>query len=201
MVVVPALAGGEQCNPPIVPGIITGGKSARAPHVCNRVDQPGRVETDNDPEADAPEHVWNTADREKEESKDDQGNPMIGVQPDIEAIFGQVWRVLGHQWSIAVFALSDKKPAEVSPPAAITGRVRIAGLIGFLVMDSMGRNPEDRSALERQRATNGKEILKSQRDLIRPMRVQPMVAHADAKASSHPVEKNGGRTSIPAEHE
>lgn len=100
-----------------------------------------------------------------------------------------------------MFALSDKEPADVSPPAAITGRVRIARLVGFLVMDSMRRNPEDRSALERQRGTNGKEMLKSQRDSIRPMRVQPMIAHADAKASSHPVEKNGGRTSIPAEHE
>ena len=46
---------------------------------------------------------------------------MIGVQPDIERVFGQVRRVLGYQGSIAVFALSDKEPADVSPPAAFTG--------------------------------------------------------------------------------
>jgi hypothetical protein len=79
--------------------------------------------------------------------------------------------------------------------------VRIAGPIGFLVMDSVRGNPKDRSPLQRQRGTNSKEILKGQRYLIRPMRVQPMVAHADAKARTHPVEKNGDGTSLPAEHE
>ena len=46
------------------------------------------------------------------------------------------------------------------------GGMRIAGLIGFLVVNSMCRNPEDRSTLERQRATNSKEILEGQRHLI-----------------------------------
>src|SRR5690348_544163 len=119
MIIVPALAGGDESNPPVVPGIIAGGESAAAPHVRNLVDQPCAVETDDDPEADAPQHVWNTADGEKEESKHDQGNPMIVVQPDVERIFGQIWSVFSHQRSIVMFALSDKKPADMSPPTAL----------------------------------------------------------------------------------
>ncbi len=121
MIVVPPLAGGDEGDPPVIPGIIMGNESATAPHVRNRVDQPGRVEPDDDPEADAPKHVWNTADGEKEESKHNQGNPMIVVQPDVKCIFGQIRRVFSHQRSIAIFALSDKKPADVSPPAAVSG--------------------------------------------------------------------------------
>jgi hypothetical protein len=55
MVVVPALAGGQQRHPPVVPGIIARGESAAAPQVRYRVDQPGRVEADDDPEAEAPQ--------------------------------------------------------------------------------------------------------------------------------------------------
>jgi hypothetical protein len=55
MVVVPALAGGQQGHPPVVPGIIARGESAAAPQVRHRVDQPGRVEADDDPEADPPQ--------------------------------------------------------------------------------------------------------------------------------------------------
>ena len=121
MVVVPALAGSQERNPPVIPGIISGRESAATPHVRSRIDQPSRVEAYDCPEADAPQQEWNTADTEKEQCKDDHGNPMIVVQPHVKAIFRQIWRVFGDPSGIAVFALSHKKPADVSPPAAVTG--------------------------------------------------------------------------------
>src|SRR6476661_5457999 len=120
MIVVPALAGCQERNPPVISGIISGSKSAATPHVRSRIDQPSRVEADDYPEADAPKQEWNTADSEKEQCKDDHGNPMIVVQPHVKAIFRQIWRVFSNPLSIAAFALSNKKPADVSPQAAVT---------------------------------------------------------------------------------
>ena len=55
--------------------------------------------------------------------------------------------------------LAEQNPAHVRPEAADPRRVRIAGLVGVLVVHAMGRDPENRSALERQRAADGEEVL------------------------------------------
>src|SRR5712692_4697857 len=69
------------------------------------------------------------------------------------------------------------------------------------MVNPMGGNPGNRSALQRQRAANGKEILKSQRHLVRPVRVQAMVAHADAQTGGSPVKENRNGEGVPVEHE
>src|SRR5690242_21215543 len=79
--------------------------------------------------------------------------------------------------------------------------MRIAGQIGFLMMDAMRSHPGDRSSLERQGATDRKKILESQRHFIRPVRVQAMVTHADAQTGGHPIEKNGNDENLPTEYE
>ena len=121
MVVVPALAGGQERNPPVISGIISRSKSSATPHVRSRIDQPSTVEADDYPETDAPQQEWNPSDKEKEQCKNDHGNPMIVVQPHVKTIFRQIWRVFGNPSGIAVFAIPNKKPADVSPPAAVTG--------------------------------------------------------------------------------
>ena len=121
MVVVPALARSHERNPPVVSGIISGSEPAATPDVRGRIDQPSRVETDDYPEADTPQQERNTARGEKKQCKHDQGNPMVGVQPHVEAVFRQIGRIFGHPSGIAVLALSNKKPADVSPPAAVAG--------------------------------------------------------------------------------
>ena len=57
----------------------------------------------------------------RKNAKHNHGNPMIIVQPDVKAVFRQIGRVFRHQRSVAMLALSDEKPADVSPPAAIAG--------------------------------------------------------------------------------
>ena len=68
---------------------------------------------------------------------------------------------------------------------------RILGLVGVLVMLSMRRDPEDRSALERQRGTDRQEILKPPRRAEAAVRMQPVIAHADAEPDRHPVQECG----------
>ena len=44
-----------------------------------------------------------------------------------------------------------------------------------------------------ERPANGEEIFDHLRHLVRPVRVQPVIAHADAEADADPVEERGQR--------
>ena len=79
--------------------------------------------------------------------------------------------------------------------------MRITWLIGFLVVDPMCRNPEDRPSLKCQRPTHGKEILQTEWNLVRSVRVQAMVTHTDTKTRSHPDKESRDRDPMPVEHE
>src|SRR5207237_6833494 len=48
---------------------------------------------------------------------------------------------------------------------------------------------------------NGEEVLESQRQFVRAMRVQAMIAHADAQAGSDPIQNDGRGQGLPAKHE
>ena len=61
VVIVPPLAKGKQRHQPIVTGIIAGRESARAPHVCGRIDQPGAMQAYDDAEADSLQHHGKSA--------------------------------------------------------------------------------------------------------------------------------------------
>ena len=67
-------------------------------------------------------------------------------------------------------------------------------------MDAMRSHPENGSAFERQGSANGEEIFERARQLIRTMRVQPVVAHADAQPDGHPIKNDRGDESAPTEH-
>jgi len=59
----------------------------------------------------------------------------------------------------AVHRLASYDPAHVCPQTAIARRVRIAFLVGILVMDAVCRNPGDGAALKSKRAAEGQEVL------------------------------------------
>src|SRR5262245_27395573 len=69
----------------------------------------------------------------------------------------------------------------MSPDRPLTRRVRIAFLIGFLMVDAMRGDPEDRPAFERERAADGEEVLDGLWRSITAMCQQPVIRHADAK--------------------
>ena len=119
----------------------------------------------------------------------------------MDAVATQIRNVLGEHRRIVVKSFTRQNPSHVGPECALARRVRVAFAIGFLVVNSMGCNPEDWPTFQCQRAANGKEILKKQRGRVRAMCVQPMVAHADTQASSHPIQKDRKGTSTPTERE
>jgi hypothetical protein len=100
-----------------------------------------------------------------------------------------------------MFGITGEKPEHVRPPGAITRRMRITRLIGVLMVYPMRRHPEDRSAFQRQRAAHGEKILQYQGQLVGSVRVQPVVAHADAETRAHPIQENRHRERMPVEHE
>ena len=124
---------------------------------------------------------------------------MIVVKPDIKTVLGQIWRVAGHQSRVVMFGFSEQNPSGVRPPASIVGRVRIAFFIGFLVMNAMRRDPENRSTFQRERSANREKILQQPWHSVRTVRMQAMVAHADAQANRHPIKKCGNKQRLPGE--
>ena len=79
--------------------------------------------------------------------------------------------------------------------------MRIAFLIGELMMDAVRRHPENRPAFERERRANGQEILHPLRRLISAMREQPVITHADAQAARNPPQEHRDEQSLPGEKE
>ena len=77
--------------------------------------------------------------------------------------------------------------------------MRIAFLIGELMMNAVRSHPEDRPAFERQSRASGQEILDPLRSLVAAMREQPVVSHADAQASRNPPQKQSHEKRFPGE--
>ncbi len=69
------------------------------------------------------------------------------------------------------------------------------------MVQAMHGGPGDRTAFERKRPADSKKVFEKDRDLVRAVRVQPVVPHADAEADSQPVEKQGDGEKLPSEHE
>ena len=67
----------------------------------------------------------------------------------MKLIFGEVGNISCQRRRVVVHRLAHQDPAHVRPPFAIVRRMRIAILIGILVMDAVRRYPENRAALER----------------------------------------------------
>src|SRR5579863_3812301 len=114
-------------------------------------------------------------------------------------VFGQVGSVARQGGGVVVHGLAHKDPAHVSPPFAFDWRMRIAFLIGVLMMNAMGGYPEDGTALKGEGCANGKQVFDPLRGLIAAMSEQAVIAHADAKAAGDPPEKSCDQASLPAE--
>src|ERR1700743_2972808 len=79
--------------------------------------------------------------------------------------------------------------------------MRVAVVIGLLMMNAMHRDPENRAALKRQGAADREEVFQPDRALVSAVRVQTVVSHADPETSSHPVKEERNQEAAPAEHE
>ena len=77
--------------------------------------------------------------------------------------------------------------------------MRVAGVVRQLVVLAVGGDPENRSALERQRAADREEILERFRALEAAVRMQAVVAEADAEADRHPMQHERDDEVLPGE--
>ena len=91
-----------------------------------------------------------------------------------------------------VHAFAPEDPAHVRPPRAFARRVRIAFVIRVLVVDAVRGDPEDRPALERERAAPRQEVLDRLVGLVAPVGQQAVIAHADAEHAGDEIQERGG---------
>ena len=180
VVVVPAFAAGEDGDPPVVAGVVLGLEAALAPEMSCGVDEPCGMEAKSYAEERSPEEhadgadeamagIEGSADGELREAGDDERNVMVFRQPDVDGIAGEVGSVATEESSLGVQCATREDPASVCPPSAVVRCVWIACLVGVLMMDAVGGNPEDGSAFESEAAAGGDEILEPPWRLIAAM--------------------------------
>ena len=183
MVVVPALAKGEQGDPPTVARIFAGFKAPPAPHMRGRVHQPGRVQPDRYPHKDSPQQDTPTAEGEHQDGEHDQWHVIETVEQNVESIFDQVGRVSLEGRLIMILGSATQDPTHVRPPAAIARRVWIAVSIRMRMMNAMCSDPLNGSAFEGQRSADNQKIFDWLGHAVSAMCEEPMKAHPNAAAT------------------
>ena len=87
--------------------------------------------------------------RRGEQQAGDDERQMVFAEPDVALVAGEVGGVAAEQGGFGVQGAAGDDPAGVGPPGAVVRGVRVAVVVGVLMMDAMGGDPEDGSALER----------------------------------------------------
>src|SRR5437870_4549365 len=98
-------------------------------------------------------------------------------------------------------ALAHENPSHVCPPFAINRRMRIAFLVRKLVMNAVGRYPENWPAFKGERCANREEILDPLWSLVAAVRKQAVIAHADSQAAGNPPQEHGNEKCLPGKKE
>jgi hypothetical protein len=213
VVVVPAFATGEESDPPVVAGVIAGFEAPLAPEVRGGVDEPGGVKAYGDAKERSPENhaegsddvmtggCEGCAESDLDEAADDERNPVIFAEPDVDGILGEVRGVAAEQRGLGMQGAAGENPAGVSPPGAVVRSVGVAFVVGVLMMDAVCGYPENRATLKRESAAHGDEVFDPLWGLVTAMREQAMVGHADANVDGEEVGDEEGGEVLPGEEE
>ena len=165
------------------------------------VDEPGGVEAEDGAEEDAPEEIGPSAKGEQKQTEDRDRHPVPAADPDVELVLAKFGDVGEEMRRIVVHRLARDEPADVGPETAFVGRVRVALLVGVLMMLAVDGDPEDGAAFQGERGAEGEEILHPLGGLVAAMREEAMVAHAYAEASGDPPQEHGDEEGLPMKHE
>ena len=90
------------------------------------------------------------AESELDEAGDGERNPVVFAEPDVDLVAGEVGGVAAEEGGLGVQGAAGEDPAGVGPPGAVVRGVRVAFVVGVLMVDAVGGYPEDGSALKRQ---------------------------------------------------
>src|SRR5579884_680646 len=148
------------------------------------------MQTNNSTEEDTQQQKRQSAERQQHDPKDDHGKVMEFGDPDIELVFREIGHVVRQGRSVVVHGSAGQNPPHVCPPLAIYGRVRIAWLVGILMMNAMRCNPEYRPTLKCQGCADGKEVFNPFWGPVASMGEQPMIAHTNSETSRHPPQED-----------
>ena len=213
VVVVPTLAASEQGDPPGVARVVLGVEPAGAEEVGGGVDQPGGVQAEGDAEEGSPEEHGDgpindvtggcegCAKNELRDAGDGERKPVIFGEPDVSLVAGEVGGVAAEQGGLGVEGATGDDPTGVRPPCAIARRVGVAFVIGVLMMNAMGGDPEDGSTFEGHGSTGCDEVFQPTGNAVSAMREQAVVGHADADIDGEEVHDGEDGKILPAETE
>ncbi len=166
-----------------------------------RVHQPGRVQAQGHPQEDTPQDHRPSAPGQQAQPDGRQWHPVVFRKPDMELVAAQVRRVPAQHLGLRVQRFAAHDPAHVRPKGSIVGCVRVALVVGKLVVDPVRGHPKNRTALERERAAHRHRVLDQLGYLIAAMGQKPVVAHADADVDRQHVQDDGRDRALPGEEE
>ena len=213
VVVVPSLAAGEEGDPPGVARVVLGVEAAGAEEVGGGVDQPGGVQAEGDAQEGSPEEHGDgavdgvaggregCAEDDLRDAGEGEREPVVAGEPDVAAVAGEVGGVAAEQGGLGVEGAAGDDPTGVRPPGAVAGSVRVAFVVGVLMMDAMGGDPEDGAAFEGHGAAGGDEVLQPAGNAVAAMGEQAVVGHADADVDGEEVHDGEGGEVLPGEAE
>src|SRR5689334_2394898 len=113
------------------------------------------MKTDRRAEEDSPQHVRNASEPEKGDADDHVRRPVPPRERDVNRVTREIGCVAREDVRRMMQPFAAQNPSGVRPPGALSWRVRITFTVGMLVVDTVGGDPEDRSALEGQGAAPG----------------------------------------------
>ena len=122
-------------------------------------------------------------------------------EPDVALVAGEVGSVAAEQGGLGVEGAAGDDPAGVGPPGAVLRGVRVAFVVGVLMMDAVGGDPEDGSAFKRHGAAGGDEVLQPLGNAIAAMGEQAVVGHADADVDGEEIHDAEDGEVLPGEEE
>jgi hypothetical protein len=126
---------------------------------------------------------------------------VIFAEPDVDGVLGEVGGVAAEEGGLGVQGAAGEDPAGVGPPGAVVRGVRVAFLVGVLMVDAVGGYPEDGTAFKGEAAAHGDEVLDPPGGLVAAVGEQAMVGHADADVDGEEVHDDEGGEIFPGEEE
>jgi hypothetical protein len=119
----------------------------------------------------------------------------------MDAVFGEIGGVAAEESGLGVEGAAGENPACVGPPGTVVRSVRIAFLIGVLMMNAVRGDPEDWPALQGEATAHGDEVLDPPRSTIAAVCEQAMIGHADADIDGEKVSDAEGSEIFPRKEE
>src|SRR6476620_10292728 len=131
-----------------------------------RIHQPGAMQSNYGSEKNSPKQVRPAADGKNGQSKYGERHPMPLADPHLKFILAKVGHKRKQFLATALHRVASHDPSHVSPKPAVARGVRIAVLVGVLVVDAVGAYPADRTALKRQRSASGEIVFHPFRSFV-----------------------------------